>query len=198
VPAQNTSFTTGVDRSVGDPTATKTASTAAKTAITPHWRKNPPNIYLALEDEREDPLRLGLECTEEVYEFLHRQDTFNQPARFLRGIRSIFDEANEDYPYAELYLGRDRMARVARLMDRVVDRTANSVIEYNNREETRRAEWTKKVPGGTEQMWREHNEEAGGSILPFLFGPSIVNTQLGAESRQSRPSGASQRNSSRE
>lgn len=175
MPSQHTSITNGVNCTVTDGIPTKTAITS--------WNDNPPNLYLQLDKRREDPFTLGLECTEEVDGFLHRQDTFLQPARFMRRLKSMIDEENEDYPHAETYHGGNREAREARWKDGAISRATKLVLEYNETVKTRRAQWGKEVPEGTDEMWAAYNEEEGGPILPFNFGPSILNTQRGAESR---------------
>jgi hypothetical protein len=164
------------DRSVGDPTA-------FKTAITAHWKTNIPNIYLMYAEGQENPITLGLECTQEVYEFLHRQDTFNEPAEFLRGLDQMLDEAKQNYPSAERHGRRNIEARREQWLSRVQLGTADLVIEYNNRERTRAANWRKEVAQGSAKTWTEYNKEQGGSLLPFNFGPSMVDSHRGIESR---------------
>jgi len=169
-------ITAGEDRSLGDPTA-------FKAAITAHWRTNIPNIYLEYAERQENPISLGLECTQEVYEFLHRQNTFNEPAGFLRDLDQMLDGAKENYPSGERHRRPDIEARREQWLSRVQVDTGNLVMKYNSRERTRAANWRKEVAQGSAKTWTEYNKEQGGSLLPFNFGPSMVDAHRGIKPR---------------
>jgi hypothetical protein len=179
MPFQHRSIKTG-------PNLNMTDRTSAKTAITAHWKTNIQNIYLMYAEGQENPVTPGLECTQEVYEFLHRQDTFNEPAEFLRGLDQMLDEAKKNYPSAERHGRRNIEARREQWLSRVQVGTANLVIEYNNRERSRAANWRKEVAQGSAKTWTEYNNEQGGSLLPFNFGPSMVDSHLGIAPRSAQ------------
>jgi len=162
-------------------------TTAAKAEITSHWNDYVPNIRLVSAaggpDAAESPVTLVFESTETVYRHLHRRDIDNEAADLLDSINKLLEEAISHYPSARRYPASNREQMKAWWMEGTVDNASNLVDEYNKKEETRRERWRREVPNGTEEMWAKYNEKRGGSILPFTFGPSILKTQFGAESR---------------
>ena len=151
-----------------------------KAATASLWDQNVPNIHLFFDGEQ---ATLQLECTQAEYDVLHNPEIENEPADFLDELNKLVQKANEGYPSAERCPDQDRESLKTEWMGRLKKTLAIEVNERNNTVRTRRSEWEKDVPEGTEEMWEEHNGDEGGSPLPFLFGASTVNTQLGIESR---------------